>query len=149
MSKTIYFVALMLLCASIASAQETTSGCNQHLILSSIQNKTITPTTYRLCSGEAYKAIQLTIEKFTSKTEVQLLIQSDINGQTSNNQILSSKSLQKSHAPIIVSELRCLKINTPTSGDWVLEINTTCVDIPQEKLKIIPATSAKTTIHKN
>jgi hypothetical protein len=131
----------------VSQAQHTTSGCSQNINLNSqnIQLLDVSKHEYRICSGEAYQGLNLIIDAFHIEANDAFVVKNDINNtKTSELELTQTNmSFDKKKPLIIQSNMRCVAILLPTSGDWMIKAHTECYEIPKEKLNIKTALSGK------
>jgi hypothetical protein len=131
----------------VSQGQHTTSGCSQNININSqnIQLLDVSKHEYRICSGEAYQGINLIIDAFHVDATEAFIIKNDINNiEASEVELMQSKMTVDKKRPLIIqSNVRCVAILLPTSGDWMIKAHTECFEIPKEKLNIKTALSGK------
>jgi hypothetical protein len=138
----------MLLCASIASAQETTSGCNQTLTLSSTNPRFANDSIYRICSGEAYQGLELTVENIVTDDDESFVIYNKLELKEATSFAFNATTIdQNKNITRLKSDMRCLVIQLPKIGSWLLQATSHCYDLHASKLNIKQAVSPKTRVH--
>ncbi|MFT6844576.1 MAG: hypothetical protein ACJAUV_000757 [Flavobacteriales bacterium] len=131
----------------VSQAQHTTSGCSQNININSqnIQLLDVSKQEYRICSGEAYQGINLIIDAFHIEANDAFVVKNDINNtKTSELELTQTNiSFDKKKPFVIQSNMRCVVIILPTSGDWMIKAHTECFETPKEKLNLKTAVSPK------